>query len=45
MREGRVYILMYADDIVVMAEEDQGMKTLLSRLERYLAKKRLELNV
>jgi len=34
---------MYADDMVMMVEEE--MKAMLSKLERYLDGKRLELNV
>lgn len=40
---GEKYTLMYADDMVMMAEEE--MKAMLSKLERYLDGKRLELNV
>jgi len=43
--EERTYTLMYADDIVLMAEEEQGMRSLISRMEGYLDKKGLELNV
>jgi len=39
LREEKTYILMYADDIVLMAEEEQGMRS-LSRMEGYLDKKR-----
>lgn len=45
LRDGKVYTLMYADDMVVLAEEDQGIRALISRLERYLDKKGLKLNV
>ncbi|KMQ87684.1 hypothetical protein RF55_12970 [Lasius niger] len=45
LKDRRIYTLMYADDIVVMAEEEQGMKALVSRMERYLDRKGLELNV
>jgi len=41
----RNYTLMYADDVALMAEEEQGMKAMIRRLERYLEEKRLELNV
>lgn len=40
----KMYILSYADDIVLMAKEEQGMRSMLSRLERHLERKGLELN-
>jgi len=43
--EERTYTLMYADDIVLMAEEKQGMRSLISKMEGYLDRKGLELNV
>jgi len=39
------YTLMYADDVALMAEDEQGMKAMISRLERYLEEKGLNLNV
>lgn len=45
LKEEKVYTLAYADDIVMIAEEEHGMKAMLSRLERYLERKGLELNV
>lgn len=42
--EENIYTLAYADDVVLMAEEEQDMRAMLSRLERYLDKKGLELN-
>ncbi|KMQ84308.1 rna-directed dna polymerase reverse transcriptase domain containing protein [Lasius niger] len=45
LKDRRIYTLMYADDIVVMAEEEHGMKALVSRMERYLDRMGLELNV
>jgi len=42
--EERVYVLTYADDIVVLAEEEGEMRSLLERIERYLGRKGLELN-
>jgi len=42
---GRVYSLAYADDIVLLAEEEGEMKSIIERLEMYLEKKGLELNV
>ncbi|XP_071652705.1 uncharacterized protein [Temnothorax longispinosus] len=42
--EGRVYDLEFADDIVLLAEGENEMRSMMERLERYLDKKRLELN-
>lgn len=43
--EGRkIYTLAYADDVVLLAEDEDGMKSMMVRLEGYLEKKRLELN-
>lgn len=38
-----IYTLMYADDVALMAEEEQDMRS-ISRLEEYLDKKELTLN-
>jgi len=43
--EGRIYTLVYADDIVLLAEDKEGMRSMIARLEGYMEKKRLELNV
>lgn len=40
----RIYTLAYADDIVLLMEEEKGMRTMIGRLEEYLDRKRLELN-
>lgn len=45
IKEEKVYTLMYAEDVVELAEDEYGMKVLISRLERYLERKELELNV
>lgn len=43
--EGRKwYSLVYADDVVLMAEDEDGMRSMLERLEGYLEGKKLELN-
>lgn len=34
-----------ADDMVLVAEDEEGMKAMIARLERYLDEKRLEVNV
>ncbi|XP_039303441.1 uncharacterized protein LOC120357339 [Solenopsis invicta] len=43
--EEKVYSLSYADDTVLLAEEEDDMRSILVRLERYLDGKGLELNV
>jgi len=40
----KVKVLEYADDLVVLAEEEEGMRWLLRRLEKYLDGKGLVLN-
>jgi len=42
--ERRVYTLSYADDMVLLAENEGEMRSMLERLERYLDRKGLELN-
>lgn len=39
-----IYTLMYADDVALMAEEEQDMRS-ISRLEEYLDKKELTLSI
>lgn len=41
----RVYRLTYADDVVLMWREEDGMRSMIARLERYLEGKGLVLNV
>lgn len=41
----RIYTLSYADDIVLMAKNEEEMKSMIERLEIYLRNKELELNV
>jgi len=41
--EDRIYSLAYADDIVLLAEEEGDMRSW--RLEKYISRKGLELNV
>jgi len=43
--ERRVYTLVYTDDIVLFAEDEDGIRSMMARLEEYMEKKRLELNV
>lgn len=40
--EGRVYTLAYADDIVIITEEENEMRSMMGRLEGYLDRKGLE---
>lgn len=40
--EGKIYWMAYADDIVLLAEEEDEMKAMLARMERYIGKKKLE---
>jgi len=39
------YRLACADDIVLLAEEEEGMRNMIGRLEEYKRRKKLELNV
>jgi len=41
----KVYSLAYADDIVLLAEEEEEMRSMIERLEGYMERKKLELNV
>lgn len=42
--ERKVYTLAYADDIAVLAEDEEGMKRVMSKLERYLDEIGMEVN-
>ena len=42
--EEKIYTLAYADDVVLMAEDEEGMKGMMARLERYAERKGLEVN-
>ncbi|XP_071581724.1 uncharacterized protein [Temnothorax nylanderi] len=46
MRVGteRIWTLAYADDLVLLAKSVDGMKEMIRRLERYLRRKKLQLN-
>lgn len=39
----KVYLLVYADDVVLLAEEEAEMRSMIVRFEGYLKKKKLEL--
>jgi len=45
IEEEKIYSLAYADDIVILSEKEEEMRSMIERLERYLEKKNLELNV
>lgn len=45
MGEERIYSLVYADDVVLLAEGEDEMRSLIGRLEQYMEGKALELNV
>lgn len=40
----RIYTLAYADDLVLLAENGEEMRSMMERLKGYLERKRLELN-
>lgn len=41
----RIWTLAFADDVVVLAENEEDMKVTLKELEKYVGKKKLEVNV
>nr|XP_034194835.1 uncharacterized protein LOC117611057 [Osmia lignaria] len=42
--EKKIYTLAYADDVALLAEKEEDMTAMLRRLERYLDRKKLQLN-
>ena len=40
-----VFILMYADDLVLLAEDEKDLQKLLDELERYCKESQLEVNL
>src|SRR5436190_19152882 len=42
--EEKVYTLAYADDVALIAENEEDMKCMMRRMERYVEKKGLEVN-
>ena len=44
IREKRVCSLAYADDVVVLAEREDEMESMMRRLERYFEEKKLQVN-
>ncbi|XP_024884387.1 uncharacterized protein LOC112462700 [Temnothorax curvispinosus] len=45
IEQGRIWTLAYADDIVLLAREEEALEEMIKRLEKYLRKRKLELNV
>lgn len=41
----KIYTLAYADDIAVIAEDEEEMKGIMGKLDKYLEEKGMELNV
>lgn len=41
----KIYLLTYADDRTVVAEDEGGMKGMIKGLEKYVERKGLEANV
>lgn len=39
-----VYTLAYTDDLVLIAEKEDKMRSMIDRLERYLERKKLKIN-
>jgi len=44
IRKNRICTLIYADDLVLLAKNEESMKERMKRLERYLRNKKLQLN-
>lgn len=44
IREKKLYSLMYADDMVMLTKNEEGMKLMLEELRKYLIEKGLKLN-
>jgi len=44
IRKNRIWTLAYADDLVLLAKNEESMKETMKRLERYLRNKNLQLN-
>jgi len=46
LRGKKIYSLAYADDLVLLAQKEEEMRSLIERdMEGYLDRKKLELNV
>lgn len=44
LADGRVYGLAYADDVVLLAEDEGSMESMIERLKGYVERKGLEVN-
>lgn len=42
--KAKIWSLGYADDVVLMAEDENGMKQMIERADRYFRKRKLEVN-
>lgn len=40
----RLWSLAHADDLAILAKNEEGMKEMMKRMEKYLKRKRLQLN-
>lgn len=40
----KIYTLAYEDDVVLLAEKEEEMRSMMERLEGYFERKKLELN-
>ena len=45
MGKEKVWSLVYADDLVIVAKKREEMKTTIKSFEKYIQKKELEVNV
>ena len=45
MENGRIYLLAYANDVVLVAEEERGMKQMMRTFEEYVREKDLTVNM
>lgn len=41
----KVYTLAYADDVAVLAEDEEGMRGMMAKLDKYMDGKGLEVNI
>lgn len=42
LSERKVYTLAYADDMMLLSEDEEGMRSMIDRMEEYLERKRNE---
>ena len=45
MGERKIFTLAYADDVAMLAEDEDGMRGMIGKLERYMDGKGLQVNV